>query len=281
MIRPSVFLISVAVIALMAIALVFALRHPRFKQNWDEGAETLRQYQSPTKTVTVAFLDVSESDTTRQWLPGSAARNLFVEVLAKHLHHSGDIFSAFLLHAYTKDNQPFWTNHAVGYPEAAQQSDSGRVVRALRQRKACLEAFDSLAFALQFVPPNAFDSLTFRQTDVIGAIQQAALDFRRHANPYDRKVLYFFSDMRENAATGDAQFKLENLASKNEAIDLAEKLSLRAVSISTDVRDELRGAEVTVLSPNNRFYSNDQRNLRRIFWERFFYKLNVRSVYFF
>jgi hypothetical protein len=192
------------------------------------------------------------------------------------------VLAVYLVHGKTADAQPFWTNHSLSELPAPELSDSVSLMAGAIQRGQCIAMYDSLMtrhYADQF---NTQDLLLLNHTDIFGAVNQAALYFKTwHISIADRKQLFILSDNKENAGLVSGSVKVNNISSVSEAGRLAGEAAKQFVLISS-TPDELYDAHVYMLSPNNRLFTNEDRYLRRIFWETFFLKkLHCSSVHYF
>ena len=231
------------------------------------------------RNVSVLHVDFTQSDTTIA-LKNGPYRKLLTQVLKKDLHSERDVMAAYLVHNETHNNQPFYATHSVLMDEELLNESAGNVVAHIHQ-DMCLERFDSLSNLYANQEPLVIeDSSLMRYTNVIGALQNAANYFRRYAIDKDEKKVYFLSDMRENSVFLTPVARVDNLTAKDQ-IDSLVQVSLNRLQNLTDVENELEGAEIYILTPNEHLYSSKGRNFTRMFWERFFLEeLNCKSVFF-
>ncbi|MEM6804488.1 MAG: hypothetical protein AAF696_24020 [Bacteroidota bacterium] len=241
--------------------------------------ERWERHSLPPRNVSVLHVDFTQSDKNISLKKGPY-RRLLTQVLKKDLHSERDVMAAYLVHNETHNNQPFYATHTVLEDEELLSEYAGAVVAQVHQ-DLILENFDSLSslYANQ-EPLQIEDSSLMRYTNVIGALQNAALYFRRYAVNKDSKKLYFLSDMRENSVFLTPVARIDHLSSK-EQIDSLVNVSLSRLYNLTDVGEELSGAEIYILTPNEHLYSSKGRNFTRMFWEKFFLEeLKCKSVYF-
>lgn len=240
-----------------------------------------QKHHADTRNVSVLHLDFTYSDSTIIH-ETSPYRRLFRQVLRQEITDESDVFAAFLVHQETQNNQPFYATHSVYLQDEQVNPIPGKPTIQLH-RDLCIEEFDQLA--QRYSQPGALgieDSILMKYSNLIGAVQNAALYFRQYANEKDHKRLFFLSDMRENAAFTAPALRVDQLNSKDQIPDLVKIAMDRLISISdVDIQHDLKGAEVFVLTPNEHLYSSTNRNYIRIFWEMFFKQgLNCKSVYF-
>jgi hypothetical protein len=263
MLRPLVFMIVSGILGLVA------------------GAFFLMK-ELPSRNVTVIFIDITESDTGKAWT-GRPFREQFVSAVNSSLTGAGDVLAAYLVHGKTIDEQPFWTNAPLSYSlTRTTLPDSSSRVSAYVKRQHCIEAFDSLAVRTFLQNASPLDSMLMQYTDVLGAFQQAALYFNRHATQSnDKKRVYLLSDTKQNAGFAPGNIKLNNIGSMAAARRLSRQ-AFEYIKKTTDIYHELKRTEVHMLSPNGRLYYNDERNIRRIFWEDLLLnKLECKRLYYF
>lgn len=247
----------------------------------DKLAGKIKAYSSPSKNITVIFLDISDSDTGKAWI-SHLFRQQFINAVNTGLTRSEDILAAYLIHGKTKDAQPFWTNYPLSSHAKKELNDSASVIASGIERARCVEAFDSLVAQLYSGSGHPIDSMLTEMTDVFGALQQAALYFRHTViKPNDTRCIFLLSDTKENAGFAPGNIKLNNIGSIDTAKWLA-RIAMDQIRTTTDIGNDLKHAEVYILSPNNRLYYNEERNLRRIFWENLLVeKLHCRKLNFF
>ncbi|MEM7370794.1 MAG: hypothetical protein AAF587_19425 [Bacteroidota bacterium] len=247
------------------------------------GHEQLRwqTHHADARNVSVVHVDFTHSDSSLIQA-SSPYRRIFKQVLKQEIKEKEDVLAAFLVHQRTQDNQPFYATHSVYLEDELISSVNGTPAVRLHQ-DLCMEAFDELVH--QYQTPGALgieDSTLMKHTNLIGAVQNAALYFRKYAKEKDHKRLFFLSDMRENAALVAPALRVDQITRKDQIADLVNIALDRLVEISdVDIEQELKGAEVFVLTPNEHLYSSANRNYIRIFWEMYFRQgLGCKSVYF-
>jgi len=242
-------------------------------------SERWGRHEAAPRNVSVLHVDFTQSDTSIS-LKNGPYRKLLTQVLHQDIASERDVLAAYLVHNETHNNQPFYSSHSILAEENYLNPDAGNVVAKIHQNM-CLERFDSLAglYANQ-APLVLKDSSLMKYTNIIGAIQNAAIYFRRYATDKDQKKLYFLSDMRENSVFLTPVARIDHLSSKDQ-IDSLIRVSVNRLQNLTDVEDELAGAEVYILTPNEHLYSAKGRNFIRMFWENFFEEeLNCKQVFF-
>lgn len=279
MLRPKIFVISFLVLLLLVSVLFFYFNNSSASADADMPIRKPGSYGHAGKNISVVFLDITESDTARNWMQ-KPYRDYFIQIVNKCLRGSRDVLAVYLLHGKTRDAQPFWTNYPLSAMPAVTVSDSVSLIGGVTKREQCIEAYDSVMtdrYALQF---NAQDSLLLSTTDIFGAVNQASLYFKNwYASTADKKQLFILSDNKENA--GSAPVKLNNISSVSTAAWLADEAA-KQFALTSNTTSALRNSYVYMLSPNNRLFVNEDRYLRRIFWESFFIKkMHCRSVYYF
>lgn len=281
MLRPRIFLISAGTALLIQLIVFLMSGTSTFVQAQKKVAERIHTYNRDPKNITIIFADITKSDTARSWT-NQPFRDQFVYAVNTGLTNSQDVIAAYLIHGKTKDEQPFWTNAPLSTIKDVKRSDSAFLISGGQEKQLCIEAFDSIATRSFLQNGNLLDSLLTEYTDVFGALQQATLYFRRHAtSPRDTKRIFLLSDTKENAGFVPGNIKLNNIGSIETAKMFADK-ALEQIKKTTDIKDELNNCDVYILNPNNRLYYNEERNLRRIFWETLLIgKLNCNNVYFF
>jgi hypothetical protein len=246
-----------------------------------KAADQIQAYNSKPKNITVIFADITNSDTGKAWT-SRPFRDQFDNAVNTCLTSSQDVMAAYLIHGKTKDEQPFWTNAPLSSIKQLKRGDSALLISGGLEKQLCIEAFDSIASRSFLHNGNLLDSMLAEYTDVFGAFQQAALYFRRYAtSSRDTKRIFLLSDTKENAGFVPGSIKLNNIGSIDTARMLAG-LALEQIKKTTDIKNELKDCDVYILSTNNRLYYNEERNLRRIFWETLLInKLHCNKVYFF
>lgn len=237
------------------------------------------QHEAAPRNVSVLHVDFTQSDTTIS-LKNGPYRKLLTQVLQEDLRGDRDVMAAYLVHNETHNNQPFYTSHSIVLSEKEGNESAGGLIAQINQNR-CLEQFDSLANLYENQSElNLRDSSLMRYTNIIGALQNAAVYFRRFAQDKDQKKVYFLSDMRENSVFLNPVARIDHISSKTQ-IDSLVKISMSRLQTLSDVEDELEGAEVYILTPNEHLYSSKGRNFTRMFWEKLFIEeLDCKQVFF-
>jgi hypothetical protein len=281
MLRPKTFLLAAGILLLALGGIFYLLHTDSFFQMQQKVSRQLDAYTQKPRNVTAIFLDITRSDTDNVWAQ-KPFREQFIKALNTYLTSDHDVVAVYLLHGDTRDVQPFWTNYPLSAPPAKERGDSAAVILSGIEKQHCMEVFDSLVSRLRLLKWVETDSMLMEFTDVFGAFQQAALYFRAFAtSPKDHKRVFLLSDVRENAGISDGDIKLNSLGSIETARSLASTAAGQ-LRRATDIGDALRFADVYILTPNNRLYYNNERNLRRICWEDLLIKkLHCNSVNFF
>lgn len=233
---------------------------------------------APTKSISIVNMDFTVSDSTfRQ--EQNPYRVFFTDIVRDNLNSSYDILAAYLIHNGSINNQPFYTTHSVMNNDEKRRPINDLVEVKIHQ-DLCLAEFDSIASKYLMQDFSTEDSTLVLYTDIVGTLQNAALYFRRYANKQDHKKIFYLSDMHQTANTSPV-VNTTHIPSKEIASELADEIYNNLQKVS-DVTDELEGAEIYILTPNEVLNSQKYRNYSRMLWEKLFQeKLQCKSIYFY
>jgi hypothetical protein len=281
MLSPKIFMLLTGISLLLVTGVFLLSGTSAFQDSKKQAGQKMHDFASAKKNITVLFIDITESDSGKAWT-SQPFRQQFVRAVNTCITNSHDVFAAYLIHGNTRDAQPFWTNYPLSSLEFQQMDDSACMIYGDIEKQDCIEAFDSIASQTFLQRNSRVDSMLTEFTDVFGALQQAALYFRRFTtNARDVKRLFLLSDGKENAGFAAGSIKLNNIGTVDSARSFAGA-ALTQIRNTTDIKNELRYSEIYFHTPNDRLYYNDERNLRRIFWETLLEdKLQCNKVHYF